>query len=300
MATQIKTIKQKITSISNIKKITKTMEMVSIAKMKKAVDLSLRSKEYAKYALEILKTLANEREIEHPLLELGKGDTTLLVIFASNKGLCGSYNMNISKLVHQYKMKHGEKIEAVTIGKQAEKIAHRNKFKIIASFHDFGEDISIEEVVSLRKFLMKQFLETGKYKRVVAIYTEFVKRLNYQPIARKILPVTVKATQNLLSDSASALVEKNGGTMPLYIFEPSEARVLEKVIPTLLNDVLLQIMLESLASEHSSRMVAMKNATDNATELVSDLLLTFNRARQANITQEVAEIIAGAEALNKN
>ncbi len=299
MATQIKTIKQKITSISNIKKITKTMEMVSIAKMKKAVDLSLRSKEYAKYALAILKTLAKEREIEHPLLELGAGEATLLVVFASNKGLCGSYNMNVSKLVHQYKMKHGGNIEVVTIGKQAEKIANRNRFKIVASFHEFGEEISIEEVISLRKFLMRQFLETGKYKRVVAIYTEFVKRLNYQPIARKLLPVSIKATQNFISDHVE-VDDADKKVSSLYIFEPSEARVLEKVIPTLLNDVLLQIMLESLASEHSSRMVAMKNATDNATELVSDLLLTFNRARQANITQEVAEIIAGAEALNKN
>ena len=116
------------------------------------------------------------------------------------------------------------------------------------------------------------------------------------------MPVTLKITKNILEETAETTekIDIKKDSMPLYTFEPSESRVLDKVIPNLLIDLLLLIMLEALASEHSSRMVAMKNATDNATELVADLLLTYNRARQANITQDVAEIIAGAEALNKN
>jgi F-type H+-transporting ATPase subunit gamma len=245
MATQIKTIKQKINSISNIKKITKTMEMVSVAKMKKAVQASLNSREYAKYALEILKTLASKRSIDHVLLQYGSGEKTLMVIVASNKGLCGSYNMNISKLVHKYKAKHAEEIEVITIGKQAEKIANRNNFKMIASFHEFGEHISLDEVTLLQKLLLKEFLQPKQYKKVVIVYTEFIKQLSYKPIAREILPVSLKTSKNILEEVGEFTeeIDIKKDTMPLYTFEPTESRVLDKVIPNLLTDLLLLVLL---------------------------------------------------------
>lgn len=302
MAIQTKIIKQKMKSIGSIKKITKTMEMVSVSKMKRAVSSSLSSRMYARYALELLITLAKERNVKHPLLELGQGDKTLLIIIASNKGLCGGYNINISKAVSKLRNNTENNIECVTIGKQAERIANRNKLKIIASLNEFGENISIEETEILKNIIIKEFLELKKYKNVLVAYTQFIKQIDYKSKIIELIPVSPKTTRNIIDETESErkdeLFEKR--SMALYLFEPSEEEVLSKIIPDLLSATLMQIMLEAQASEQSSRMIAMKNATDNAGELLDELSLTYNRARQASITQEVAEIIGGAEALNTN
>jgi len=310
MAIQTKIIKQKMKSIGNIKKITKTMEMVSVSKMKKTVEGSMASREYSRYSLELLVTLAKERNIPHPLLEYGLGDKTLLIIVASNKGLCGGYNLNISKAVSKFKKTIDKKagqvnndlIECITIGKQAERIANRNKLKIVSSITEFGENIVIEDIELLKKIVLKEFIDLKKYKNVSIVYTQFVKQLDYRPNIREIIPVSPKTMRNIIEETETGRdeVRFDKKSMILYLFEPSEERVLDKVIPDLLGAVFFQIMLEAQASEHSSRMVAMKNATDNAGELLDDLSLTYNRARQAGITQEVAEIIGGAEALNIN
>ncbi len=302
MAIQSKAIKQKMISIGNIKKITKTMEMVSVSKMKRAVSRSFASREYARYALEILVTLAKERNISDPLLEYGDGDRTLMLIIASNKGLCGGYNINVSKAVSKYKTKNEGGLDAITVGKQAERIANRNKIPIVASFHEFGEDIDLNKVKTLRKLIIKEFVDLKKYKNVVVVYTEFIKQLDYRPTVKEILPISPRTTRDIIEEIESGhedtRFEKRG--MALYLFEPTEQRVMRKVLPNLLTATIFQILLGAGASEHSSRMVAMKNATDNAGELLDDLKLTYNRARQASITQEVAEIIGGAEALNTN
>lgn len=303
MAIQTKTIKQKMTSIGSIRKITKTMEMVSVSKMKKAVNNSLVSREYSRYALELLVTLAKERSVSHPLLEEGQGQKELLVIIASNKGLCGGYNVNISKSVSKFINKRKDiEIECLTVGRQAERIAKRNKLKIIASINELGENISLDEIETLKKIIIDSYIESQNYKNVSIVYTQFVKQLEYKPYIREILPVSLKTTRNIIEETEAGSIDERfeKDSMSLYIFEPSEERVLEKVIPDLLSAILLQIMLEAQASEHSSRMIAMKNATDNAGELLDELTLTYNRARQAGITQEVAEIIGGAEALNTN
>lgn len=301
MAVQSKIIKQKMLSVGNIKKITKTMEMVSVSKMRKAVSNSLASRQYARYALELLITLAKEKNISNPLLEEGKGDKTLIVIVASNKGLCGGYNVNISKAVSKFK-KENQDLECIAIGKQAERIANRNNLKIVASLNDFKEDVTLDEIDLLKKIVLKEFIESKKYKNVSIVYTQFIKQLEYSPSIKEIIPVSAKTTRNILEETDKGSVDDrfDKKSMALYLFEPSEERVLDKVIPELLGATLFQIILEAQASEHSSRMVAMKNATDNAGELLDDLRLTYNRARQTGITQEVAEIIGGAEALNTN
>jgi len=303
MAIQAKAIKQKMKSIGSIKKITKTMEMISISKMKRAVQGSIASREYARYALELLINLAKERNISHPLLEKRSEGKILLVIIASNKGLCGGYNINISKSVAKFKTNHpnGE-IEAITIGKQAERIANRSKLKIISSITDFQENISIEEVEILKKIILKEFLENQKYKNVSIAYTQFVKQLDYRPNIKEIIPIGPKTIRNIIDEIEMEKEESHFDkrSMALYLFEPSEERIMEKVIKDLLSVILFQIMIEATASEHSSRMVAMKKATESAEELLDDLKLTHNRVRQARITQEVAEIIGGAEALNTN
>jgi F-type H+-transporting ATPase subunit gamma len=300
MATQIKTIKQKIASVGNIRKITRTMEMVSVAKMRKAINRAIASRDYAKYALEILLTLVNERNISHPLMETREGDTTLLVIIASNKGLCGSYNMNVSKTVAKYiKENANMKIDAIVVGKQAEKIARRFGLNVLDRYHEFKDDFTLTHIKMLRRLVVKLFSEKNHYKNVVVAYTEFVKQMVTKAGVKEILPVTANIATKIVDENDSGVdtFTPNKRGMAEYIFEPSEQRVLDKLIPNFLSTLLFQVMLEANASEHSSRMFAMKNATDNATGILDDLVLTYNRARQANITQEVAEIIAGAEAL---
>lgn len=300
MAIQIKTIKSKINSIGNIKKITKTMEMVAVSKMRKSINRTVSSRVYARYALEILVTLFKMRKLSHPLLCYGQGQKTLLVILASNKGLCGAYNTNISKAVAKFKSQTENEIECIVVGKQAERIAQRNKLKVIASFHEFGDELEITETQSLEKVVIDEFVNSKKYKNVVIAYTEFIRQMQYQPNVKEIIPVSMKTTRNIIEeiekDREEKRFDKKG--MALYQFEPSEQEVLDEMIPNLLSALIAQIGLESLASEHSSRMFAMKNAKDNANQLLEDLSLIYNKARQANITQEVAEIIAGAEALN--
>lgn len=303
MAIQTKAIKQKMRSVSNIKKITKTMEMVSVSKMRKTTLRSNTSRQYSRYALELLVTLSKVRNIPHPLLEEGGGNRKLLVIVASNKGLCGGYNLNVSKIVSKFKNNNlNTEIDCITIGRQAEKIANRNKLNIVASLTNFKEDISLDEVSTLRKIIFKEFLDLKKYKNVFIAYTQFIKQLDYKPTIREIIPVSPKTTRNIIEEIESGSEEErfDKNSMMLYNFEPSETQILDKVIPDLINSLLFQIMIEAQASEHSSRMVAMKNATDNAGALLEELNLTYNRARQAGITQEVAEIIGGAEALNTN
>lgn len=299
MAVQAKVIKEKIKSVGNIKKITKTMEMVSVSKMRRAVSATIASREYARYALELMVTLSKKRQISHPLLTVGSGEKTLLVIVASNKGLCGGYNTNISKLVSTFKKNHKGIIEAVTLGRQAEVIANRNGIFIKASFKEFGEDITISKVKTLRKLLQKEFIESGQYKTVQIIYTQFIKQLDYKPQVREILPVSPKITREILEEveKGSSKERFDINAMALYLFEPGEQEILDKVLPNLISSVLFQIVLEASASEHSSRMIAMQSASDNAGELEKDLKLTFNRARQAGITQEISEIISGANSL---
>jgi F-type H+-transporting ATPase subunit gamma len=303
MAIQTKIIKHKMASIGNIKKITRTMEMVSVSKMKRAVNKSLSSRLYARYALQLLITLAKERNITHPLLEIGIGNKTLIIIVASNKGLCGGYNVNISKIISKLIANNGnENFDCVTIGKQAERIANRNKINIIASLNEFGEEIELDEVEVLKNIIVNEYINNKKYKNILVAYTQFIKQLNYQSQIIELIPISPKTTRNILEETEEGREDErfNKDSMALYLFEPTEERVLEQVIPDLLRATLLQIMQEAQASEQSSRMVAMKNATDNASELLADLSLTYNRARQAGITQEVAEIIGGAEALNTN
>ncbi len=276
------------------------MEMVSVAKMRKATARASASREYAKYALEILKTLVSERNITHPLMEEGKGTATLMVIIASNKGLCGSYNVNVSKMVNKYIKSHpGEIVECITIGKQAEKIARRFGLAVIERFNEFKDDFDSAHITMLQNHILANFGTGEKYKHVIVAYTECISQMSYVTCVKQILPVTTAVSREIVFDSDGIKdnftpTEKG---MAEYIFEPSEQHILDTIIPDFITTLLFQMMLEAGASEHCSRMFAMQNATKNATEIVDSLVLTYNRARQANITQEVAEIIAGAEAL---
>lgn len=301
MAVRTRAIKQKISSVKNIRKITRAMEMVAVSKMKRAVASALSTRAYALAALDLLIALALERKIPHPLLERGAGERTLMIIVASNRGLCGGFNVTLAKSVMRSFETFGGRnsVDFITIGKNAERLARKLGADVRGSFVDFSDSAGIHGIRGLRRLVLDEFYG-GKYACVLVAYNNYISTVRYAPIIRPLLPITPEILRNLIASVGenvySAEVRSAIGE-GIYLFEPTEAAVLEEVLPQLVAVQLYQMNLESVASEHSARMIAMKNASESAGEMITDLTLDWNRVRQDGITQEISEIAAGANAL---
>ena len=296
-----KEIKSKIKSVSNIQKITKTMEMVSVSKMRRSTERANASKAYAEKSLSILKNLSSEKSIEHPFLsEKKNADKTVLIIVSSNKGLCGGFNVNINKKIKKFlEVKDADSIKTICIGKQAEKIARRNQLDVIASFTNLGDIATTEEVLSISKVVMKEF-EKNDTKKVLIVFTNYVKMLDYHPVIQQILPINQDSIEKIEGNILNSNLKQQKSPRKIYTVEPNSESVLNEVLPGLIVSLIYQALLESSASEHSSRMVAMKGATDNAGNLLESLKLSYNKARQEAITKEISEIAAGGEATSNS
>ena len=299
MPLQTKAIKQKIKSVGNIKKITKTMEMVSVSKMRKAVEHVLASRMYARYALELLINISRDKNVSNPLMLRGAGEKELIVVVASNKGLCGGYHGNITRALNSYtKGKDTTKTRVITIGKYGEKICKKLNLQTFASFLNFSETSPIEQTKELSNLITQEFLK-GEYASVKVLYTEFLKSTLYRPALREVFPVSVESVRNIIEALDPAIgKEVKENALVDYKFEPDFATILESILPGLVDIVVYQSLAEAFASEHSARMFAMKNAGDNATTILDGLQLSYNHARQDGITRELSEIVAGAEALS--
>lgn len=299
MALTKKTIKQKIKTAGSIKKTTKTMEMISAVKMRRLTARTQGVRLYARYALELIEGISGmNRTIRHPLLSKREEGRVLLVIVGSNKGLCGGYNTNISKKLRTALAESAldaASTDVVAVGKQAERIAHRAKLPIKASFPGLSEIATPDEVRVILDLCVNEFISSAAYKKVMILHTAFIKPLEYAPTLRRLLPLSTKMAEELAHAREAAGARQMN--TEIYAFEPSMDAILSQALPQLLLAVFFEAVLESLASEHGSRMVAMKNATDNAKAMQEELTLWFNKARQASITQEIAEISGGAEAL---
>lgn len=305
MPLSTKAIKNRIKSVQNTKKITKAMEMVAASKMKKAVDRSLSSRAYAERALELLAHVSKDKIVKHPLLEPRTGDRTLLVVIAANRGLCGSYNINVYKQLNQYLKEYiakhvvsTEGLRVVTVGRYAERYARALKLQVVGSFINLPDDMHIDDMSGLTKLVIDDYA-AGEYDRVHYVYTDYISAIKGSVTVRKLLPIKTENIAALFSSIGDHKESREAQTESLmqYKFEPDEEEVLDRMLPILTNIQLYQALLESQASEHSARMMAMKNASDNAGELVSELTLTYNKARQASITQEIIEIATAANAI---
>lgn len=301
MALSTKAIKQKIKSVGNIKKITQTMEMVSVSKMRKAVGKAKDSRSYSMLALELLVNISKSREIKHVAMEQGKGDKELMVIVAGNKGLCGGYNSNIQRAIVKYLETSNinpQNVNTLIVGKYADKISKKMGFTEFASFPNFSESSEIKQTRELSSLLYKEYSK-GEYKSAKIVYTEFVKSTTYKPVIKELFPISLESFKNMLdtpNEKEDSLVKERD--FENYMFEPSVVEIANSVLPGLVDSVVYQTLLESYASEHSARMFAMKNAGDNAESMLDDLVLSYNHARQSGITRELSEIVAGAEALS--
>jgi F-type H+-transporting ATPase subunit gamma len=286
-------IRRRIKSVKNTAQITKAMQLVAAAKMKKAQDQAANGRHYAEMMNKILVALKESAEEGiHPYFTEGKGNKTLVLVIATDKGLCGALNTNLLKKLINTKI-DGE-VEYVTIGRKASQGLARLRKTLIADF-PIKDPAKFSEIRSVGRFLQDKFL-TGEYKTVLVAFNNFINTVTQVPSIEQILPVnpvTLGGKRGFDEQSK----EIDASELPQYTFEPGAAVVFETVLPQYVNGTLYQMLLEARASEHSSRMVAMKNATDNAKQLLKDLTLEYNKVRQAAITNELLEITTAKMAL---
>lgn len=300
-----KDIKRRIKSIGSTKKVTKAMEMVSAAKMRKAVGNVLSSRSYATLAWELVRNLASKTESRlHPLLEHSQEIKKIaVVLITSNRGLCGGFNSQIiQKTIHYIKDQQNlnRQVDLIILGKKGGDFTAKRGYNLIAQFEKLDITTSVLEIRPLAKLLIADFINK-KYNRVVLAYSDFISTLVQKPRVLELLPIIEETRDRDLGGAKKSKIEDSRPNLLKtsfeYIFEPSPDEVLNELLPRLIEMQIYQAVLESDASEHSARMVAMRNASDAASEMIDDLTLVFNKARQSSITAELADISGGRAAL---
>jgi F-type H+-transporting ATPase subunit gamma len=292
-----KEIKRRIKSIKNTKKITKAMELVAASKMRRSVAKTLASRPYARYAWEILQSLGKVSSKKSlPLLHVNESKKTLVIMIGSDRGLCGIYNAQITKKVIELIKKSPDEIEFISVGKKPEQALRRLNQKTVAGFVDILDDVSLSDALPIAKIAIDEY-KLKNYGQVIVAYTDYKSALSQIPRLKQILPFVPDQLSTFLADIDPDLVKSWQGENVEYLFEPGYQAVLSFMAEKILRMELYQMFTESKASEESSRMLAMRNANEAAGEMIDDLTLVFNKARQAGITQEISEISAGTAVL---
>lgn len=299
----VKDIKRKIKSIKSTRQITKAMELVATSKMKKAVAGAVNLRSYGYLAFQILSKLSKKHQALHPYFQIREVKNILIILFTTDKGLCGGLNSNLFKKLLQIKKEFKEtyknaEIHYVASGKKGADFLHRIGEKIDFAFPCFSAGPKFSDILPISLIALKKF-ETGEYDRVVLIYPDFASTLIQKPVAKTLLPFSVEVFSEMMEELGSKFTKlaKPAEKHLEYKLEPSPEYILKNIIPQLTEIQLFQALLEEAASEHSARMVAMQNATRAADDLLNDLILTYNQARQSAITAEIAEISASCAVL---
>lgn len=291
-------IRRRIKSVKNTAQITRAMQMVAAAKMRKAQDQAQHGRSYAGLMNKVLVSLKEQAEdVTHPFFKEGKGSKVLYLVITPDKGLCGPMNTNlIRKLLTECK---NEDAEFVTIGRKGSLSLGRMKKKLLADF-PVKDPAEFNQVRIAGKFIQERFL-TGEYKSVKVAFTNFINTVTVVPTVETLLPINPVTLGGKRAFEQDSQLSKDAtaaeGPAPKYDYEPNAESVFEGILPPYVNNIIYQMLLESRAAEHSSRMVAMKNATDNAKQLIKDLTLEYNKIRQASITNELLEITTAKLAL---
>ncbi|HSX91956.1 MAG: F0F1 ATP synthase subunit gamma [Hydrogenophaga sp.] len=284
-----KEIRGKIKSVENTKKITKAMEMVAASKMRKAQDRMRAARPYAEKVRQIAGNLSKANpEYTHPFMEANDGKTAGFVVVTTDKGLCGGLNTNVLRAAtNEFKalQASGTGIEVVAIGNKGLGFMNRVGAKVASSVVGLGDTPHLEKLIGPVKVLLDAYTE-GRVKSVHLVYTRFINTMKQEAVVQQLLPLT-----------AENLQEGAGGRDWDYIYEPDAATVIDELLLRYVEAQVYQAVAENMASEQSARMVAMKAATDNAGNVISELKLVYNKTRQAGITKELSEIVAGAAAV---
>ncbi len=290
-------IRRRIKSVKSTAQITKAMQLVAAAKMKKAQDQAVNGRPYAELMNKILVALRDAAEEgSHPYFSEGKGSKTLVLVIATDKGLCGALNTNLFKKMLGADL--GSECEFVTIGRKASQALSRLRKNLVADF-PVKDPAKFSELRAVGKYLQEQFA-SGAYRNVLVLFNNFINTVTVVPTLEQLLPVdkvTLGGKRDFEGMGSAMEVKETSLEVPEYTFEPNPAAVFDAILPQYVNNTLYQMLLEARASEHSSRMVAMKNATDNAKQMLKDLSLEYNKLRQAAITNELLEITTAKMAL---
>lgn len=297
MAVSTLFIKRRIRSIGNTRKITRAMELVSAAKMRKAVHMTVASRGYSHLLKDVVEEISARIDpFLHPLLFGRKDSKNLLaIVVASDRGLCGGFNAQLLRKALEFLRRRTEsEINVVTLGKRADRAIKRAGYKIAASFEPIAKAPSFEKTRPISKYVHNEFI-AGKVDRVFIVYTDFKSAISQIPTVEQLLPIIPE--DKLPAGAGSNEDAMRESESSNILFEPNAQEILEQLLPRLVGIKIYQALLESAASEHSARMLAMQNATSNATQMIDDLTFTFNQARQASITREISEISAGKAAI---
>lgn len=283
----------------NTRQITKAMEVVSATKMRRSQGLALNIRPFAVHAFEILTRILIDPATPLPRLmkPIEQEKNVALIVVTSDKGLAGSFNANILRKAESWIRENGEdkSIAVITVGKKAKEYFSKRSYNVIQDYIGTGDYGVFDEVGHIAEFLMAQFLHNA-YDTVYGIYTHFQSTLRQQALVRRLLPITPQSMRDVIEGIISETSHLQGRQeRPVpdateYVFEPSAEAVLSALLPYVFQLAIYHIILESNASEHSARMLAMKKASDNAKDIIDDLSLLYNKSRQAAITQELIEI----------
>jgi len=275
-------IRRRITAVRNTHQITRAMQFVAASKLKHAQQADLAARPYNDIFDEVLADLAAVLDVEdHPLFARRHEGDRLLVVVTTDRGLCGPLNTNVVRTAFREIVDEPGGVVVVTVGRKGRDAMRRARVPIVAHFSGYGDRPSFGDITPLARLVTDDFL-AGVYARVDLVYPRFVSTLVQRPVVEQLLPIQPAS-------------ETHGIPGRQFIFEPDPSTVLARILPRYVATSIFQAILETTASEMSSKMVAMKNATDNAEELIEDLTLAYNKVRQANITREMIEIASGAQ-----
>jgi F-type H+-transporting ATPase subunit gamma len=298
----LKDIKQKIQATKRMNKVTRAMEAVSAVKMRKTQNAAFEGRAYARAALSILTRLSGTEDVKrHPLAQDKGGKKIALLLLTSDKGLAGGLNAGVlKKAMEALEGRDKSDVVVYAYGRKGEEYFRNRHYTIAKSFINKGDEVAIEVMEEIAQELSDGFL-AGKFDKVITVYTNFKSTFEQIPTLRRLLPLSLPALTEIVEGIVPAKGkwsdEVNLEAPPAYEVEPSGDEVLGVLVPRLVAVSLYHMLLEAKASEHSARMVAMKNASDKSKEVVHDLTRKFNKVRQAGITREVSEIISGSLAL---
>jgi F-type H+-transporting ATPase subunit gamma len=288
-------VRLRIRSVKNISQVTRALQAVSASKVRKAILAVNQTRPYATKAWQVLQHISNQpgRGMLHPLLtERTRIDNTLVVVISGDRGLAGAYNTNIIRYTFNEFGNYPTPVQFVPVGRKGRDLLVRSRRSILAEFSNLPAAPTFSDVSAIGRLVVDDFL-TGTVDEVFLVYTDFINMISQRPTHKRLLPLSLEAGDGRVMDFASS----TQGPQATYIYEPGQAEILDEIIPRFTALQVYQAILESQASEHAARMVAMKNATDNASELAGALQLEYNKARQQSITNEMLDIAGGAEAL---
>lgn len=284
----------RIRSVKNIAQVTRALQAVSASKVRKAMQAMIQTRPYATKAWQVLTHIAGQpgRATLHPLLTPRAEDRNeLVVLITGDRGLAGAYTTNIVRFALHRFSNRSIPVNFIAVGRKGRDMLIRRRKNVIAEFSNLPAAPSFADVSAIGRLAVEEFL-SGRVDRVYLVYTDFINMVKQDPTVKQLLPLEIG-----VSEERVMRIETNKTVHATYIYEPGESQILDEIVPRFTALQVYQAILESLASEHAARMVAMKNATDSATDLASALQLEYNKARQQGITGEILDIVGGAEAL---